>query len=240
LVIMTFNIKNAYSLFNWKKKIESAIALINDINPDVIGTQELTKKAKRYIEKKLIQYEVLGDSRKSFFISNEYNCILVKKKLLGNNYKSKTYALSNNINKLGTKFKSDLFPRICTTIHINYGNKKYLFINTHLDNALEINRIKQLKKINEIITLEKKGDESIIVTGDFNMTLRSDLRLFKEHNNLECTNGLGSTLISFPKRKQIDYIFVSDDIKFVDYKKITKKYNGIYASDHYPVVLEIK
>ena len=240
MVIMTFNIKNSYSLLNWKKKIDSAIALIKDINPDVIGTQELTKKAKKYIENNLVNYEVIGDARGSFFLSNEYNCILVKKKIVGNRYNTKTYALSNTINKLGTKFRSDLFPRICTTLHVKYNNKKYLFINTHLDNALEINRIKQLKKLNEIIELEKQSDELLVITGDFNMTLRSDLRLFKEHNNLNCTDKLDSTLISFPKRKQIDYIFTSKDIRYVDYKKITDKYNGMHASDHYPVVLEIK
>ena len=240
MIIMTFNIKNSYSLFKWKKKIDSAIALIKDINPDIIGTQELTKKAKKYIENNLSDYLIVGEPRGSRFISNEYNAILIKKELLKHKYVSKTYALSKTPDKLGTKFKSDLFPRICTILHIEYNNKKYLVINTHLDNSLEINRIKQLKKLNEIITLEKQSDELLVITGDFNMTLRSDLRLFKEYNKLNCTKDLDSTLIDFPKRKQIDYIFTSNDIKYVDYKKVTKKYNGIYASDHYPVILEIR
>ena len=237
--IMTFNIKNSYSLFNWKKKIDSAISLINNEDPDIIGTQELTKKAKKHIGRILTNYIIVGKPRGSFLFSNEYNCVLLKKELF-KEYSTKTYSLSNNIDKLGTKFKSAVFPRICTVLHLTYKSKKYLIINTHLDNALEINRIKQLNKLNEIIDIEKQEDELLIIMGDFNMTLRSDLRLFKERNNLNCTNNLDSTLIDFPKRKQIDYIFTSKDIKFVNYYKIVKKYNDTYASDHYPVVLITK
>ena len=53
--IMTFNLRNdgIFIFSNWKKRIEGFIELIKKEKPDIIGTQEMTYKAKKLLQKLL-------------------------------------------------------------------------------------------------------------------------------------------------------------------------------------------
>ena len=244
MLIATFNMKNSYSPSpskSWIKRADSAVELINKRGLDVIGTQELTARTKKYLESKLEDYIFVGESRGSASISDEYNSILLKKEyfeLLG----TETYALSNNIYKKGSKFLLDAFPRICTVTHVTYEGYKYLIINTHLDNVFSYNRKLQLEVLSEVISLEKNVDEDIIVMGDFNMHLTGDLEKFAKKNKLvdAVPRELGSSFREFDRKEPIDHIFVSKpsfDVVSSEYD--TNKYNGINPSDHYPTIVDI-
>ena len=93
--------------------------LIQKRKLDVIGTQELTPRTKDYLEKRLEDYIFVGESRGSASISDEYNSILLKKEVF-DLLDTKTYSLSNDINKKGGRFLLDFFPRICTVAHTLY------------------------------------------------------------------------------------------------------------------------
>ncbi len=244
MIVATFNMKNSYSPApskNWIKRADASVELIKDNMLDVIGMQELTPRTKNYLEEKLHEFYFIGDLRGSLGITDEYNSILLKKGMFGL-IDYNTYSLSNNIYKKGSKFPLDFFPRICTLVHvINEGNK-HLIINTHLDNLFNHNRKLQLEVLNEIIKLEKQNDEDIVVMGDFNMRLTGALEMFRKENKLTSleTKTLGGSFRNFNKREPIDYVLVSKNIEILESELITNKYNDIYPSDHYPVMVNIK
>lgn len=237
--VMTFNLKNPGISRKAEKRILSSVELINDKKPDIVGTQELTVKNKNTLDKYLNDYFIAGDSRNSIGITDEYNAILLRKdtiELLG----QETYSLSNNIYKRGGKFLLDAFPRICTAIHIIYNNKQYLIVNTHLDNALLINRRSQLDILSFIIELERKNNEELIITGDFNMKVTGPLSTFCNNLNLQDAAGekIGSSYNGL--KLYLDHIFYSDGLTYSDSELIKEKYNGIKPSDHYPILTNIK
>lgn len=237
--VMTFNLKNSGISRNAEKKILSSVELINDKKPDVVGTQELTVKNKNILEEYLKNYFIIGDSRNSIGITDEHNSILLRKdtiKLLS----YETYSLSNNIYKKGSKFPFDAFPRICTVSHIIYDNKQYLIVNTHLDNALLINRKLQLDMLSFIIKLERKDNEELIIVGDFNMKVTGPLSNFCNEFNLQDAAGekIGSSYNGL--KLYLDHIFYSNGLIYSDSELIKEKYNGIKPSDHYPILTNIK
>lgn len=243
MLVATFNMKNSYSPApskNWIKRADAAAELIRERGLDVIGTQELTPRTKKYLEEKLEEYIFVGELRGSASISDEYNTILLKRESI-NLLDTETYSLSNNIYKKGGKFLLDAFPRICTICHVIYENHPYLIINTHLDNVFNLNRKLQLEVINEIIKLEQKPGEDLITMGDFNMYLTGNLEKFRKENKLvdAVPKDIGSSFREFNKKEPIDHIFVPEDSVIEKTELDTQKYNGVYPSDHYPIITEV-
>lgn len=245
MLIATFNMKNSYSPApskNWIKRADSAVELIRKRKLDIVGTQELTPRTKKYLESKLEEYIFVGESRGSASISDEYNSILLKRETL-ELLNTETYSLSNNIYKKGGKFLLDSFPRICTIAHIVHEGYKYLIVNTHLDNVFSYNRKLQLEVLSEIIKLEKTSGEEVIVMGDFNMHLTGDLKVFEKQNKLidAVPKSLGSSYRDIDRKEPIDHIFVPESkIEVINTAYDTNKYNGINPSDHYPTISEVR
>ncbi len=244
MIVATFNMKNSYSPAsskNWIKRTAATIELIRNKKLDVIGTQELTPRTKEYLEEKLNEFYFIGDARGSAGISDEYNSILLRKEMF-ELVNSNTYSLSNNIYKKGGRFPLDFFPRICTIVHVINNKDKYLIINTHLDNLFNYNRKLQLEVLSEIIDLEKQDDEDVIVMGDFNMKLTGVLERFRKENKLASTKPInfGSSYRNIDRKEPIDYVFLSSNLETEESSLITDKYNGIFPSDHYPVMVKIK
>lgn len=242
--IATFNLlNNSFERHDkWSNRMESAVSLIKDQNLDLIGTQELSTRSRDYLENKLDDYYIVGGTRDSYGISDEYNSILIKKQKFKLQNQGKTYALSHTPNKKGSKLPLDLFPRIATTIHLSQNNIKYLVVNTHLDHLLGHNRKVQLKILSKIILKEKLPKEKLIVMGDFNTKTNKHIQQFMEENGLQeaCLSTAKSSYRLLPMKKPIDHIFLSNDIETLDTTLIKNKYNGIYPSDHYPLKVLIK
>ncbi len=173
--VMTFNVKHKYLedfLCLFKKRFFNVVEFIKEENPDILGMQEITKNGKKYLEKQLSEYHIIGESRHSFFLSNEYNPILIKKKY--NIASTITYSLSENKNKLGFKTKYDGFPRICVIAHIKDKKNKYCIINTHIDNSCSNNKKRLLEILERIIKEEINKDEYLIIMGDFHMSMKNN------------------------------------------------------------------
>ena len=235
--IITFNFKNTRDIIInkvLKNRIAKVVEIYNKNLPDVIGMQEITNKELRIFKKELINYNIIGESRHSFGLSDEYNPLFLNKNI--KIIKNKTYSLSENIEKLGQKLLNAKYPRICTTAHIIYNNERYLIINTHLDHQYDEIREKELDILTKIIKSELNKNENLIVFGDFNMNRCEMIDKFSENNNLYITNNLGNTY----KNKAIDYIFVSKSLKVNKAIKLEKEYDDVIISDHNPVLVEIK
>ena len=233
--VMSFNLKDSIFdnlTFRWLYRYRKILKYILSVNPDIIGTQELTHSGRRYLMKRLTNYNIYGDSRKSNIFNDEYNSIIIKR-----SYKVKkfsTYSLSDDKNRLGTRGEFDNFPRICVVVHCEKNGTKYLIVNTHIDNSNDrSNRRRLLTIVNNIIKEEKDRDELLIVTGDFNMTLNKNIEKFVIDNKLinVFEDYKKSTFPSRPEMRMIDYIMVDKKLK-------VKKYivGDCNMSDHLPIM----
>lgn len=235
--IMTFNLKDdGLNIFsNWKKRLEGFATLIETEKPDIIGTQEMTYKAKKLLKKilesKNLKYTFYGKSRsRNNLIFDEYNCILVSEKIPI--ISSHTYSLSDTPLIPKTKFINDKFPRIITYVE----TKDFYIYNTHLSNKVNENKLLQLKCITNLL----KKDKPIIITGDFNLGA-TKLKNFCENNDLiDTTKNIGKTFTTKKQIYHLDHILVNKKIKYENPTKHNFKYKKIYISDHFPVSVDIK
>lgn len=240
--IMSFNIRHSIIqdiLGLWRIRYKRALKFILSENPDVLGLQELTLKGKKYLQKKMIDYNVVGDKRYSFFLTNEYNCIFIKKKyqIISN----KTFSLSNNINRLGTKSKHDNFPRICVVLHIKCGKKKIMIVNTHIDNSDTANKKRLLDIYSKIINDNLLREEYIVLLGDYNMTVNNaNLVKFSQNYIDPFKNYTQGTFPSRPEMPALDHIFLDKRIHYSNDKIHNNSNDSGYISDHYPISCEIK
>ena len=242
--VMSFNLRHIIKeeMFGlWKKRYDRIVDFIISENPDILGVQELTRKGKRYLKRNLREYKIVGKRRYSIIFTNEYNCVLVKKKFKIKGHK--TYSLSDKINILGRKSKADNFPRICTLVHIEIDSEKYLIANTHIDNSSKENKKRQLDIFNKIVKTHKKEDEHEIITGDFNMTLdNNNLVKYAENYVDPFKDYTTSTFPSDPDMKALDHIFLDNRLTYSNEVIYSHSNDDGFMSDHNPIscIVEIK
>ncbi len=235
--IMTFNLKHKIleDIFGlWKKRYREILKYLKKENPDILGVQELTRKGKHFLKKELKDYQIIGKRRHSIILTNEYNCLLIKKdyKIISHN----TYSLSNKITHLGTKTKNDKFPRICVVAHIEKDDIKYMIVNTHLDNSDKNNKKRLLKIYNKIVETHKNDDEYLILLGDYNMTIdNKNLKEFAVNYKDPFENNKKSSFTGFPNIKSIDHIFLDKRLNYKNEKIDVNSNDESYLSDHYPL-----
>jgi endonuclease/exonuclease/phosphatase family metal-dependent hydrolase len=112
------------------------------------------------------------------------------------------------------------------TLLINH--QRIHVMNTHLGLSSG-EREKQMEKIQEYIS---SIEEPFLFMGDLNTSVTEWSRYQMIDTGKACQQEHLSTLLGYNKR--IDYIFVSKDIKVLNYQVLPVK-----LSDHYPIIAEI-
>ncbi len=249
--IMTFNLKNdmifTRSHLRWKIRKNIVIQLIKQINPDIIGVQELTPEIKREFKTILSEYEFVGESRNHKdawmnehndigYLKDKYECL-----------SHHTVWLSHKPSIEGSRLWSSIFPRICTTALIKEkeSNQTVAVFNTHLDHLLATNREEEIKIV--LDQMKNRKDYPLVLMGDFNTNIQSAAlkKLVKSELNLVsvCTNqntmhhGSGK---SKTDKLPIDYIFINNRLEVLEAHVITTSFNGIFPSDHFPIICEVQ
>lgn len=253
--IMTFNLKNdmpfTRKYLKWNVRKELAITLLQSVSPDILGVQELTDEMLgSFVTFKQI-YTNVGKPRNKrpkktsertdiFYRRDKFICI-----------ETKTFWLSRTPENEGSKLLFSIFPRICTMVKLqNKENNEILNIyNTHLDHLMESTRKKECEILLDHINQNSKN-EHVIVMGDMNSTnMSASVKSLLENNriplqsiyqseNIFNTLHYGSGKLN-ENKKPIDYIFTTYNFEIKDSKIITQNFDGIYPSDHYPVVCEL-
>lgn len=240
--VMSFNLRHIIKeelVGLWKTRYKRIVDFIDSESPDIVGVQELTRKGKRYLKRNLRDYKIVGKKRYSIIFTNEYNCILIKRdfKIKGH----KTYSLSDKINILGRKSKSDNFPRICTLAHVEKENNKFLIANTHIDNSSADNKKRQLEIFDKIVKTHQKEDEYIIMTGDFNMTMNNkNLADYSKNFVAPFRNYTIGTFPSEPDWRALDHIFLDQRLEYFDEKIYSDSNDRGFMSDHNPISCMVK
>lgn len=255
--VMTFNIRYDEprdGVNAWPNRKQKVADVIRFHKADVVGVQEALLTQLRDLEKLLPGFAWVGVGRTDGKEGGEYSAILYRK----NRFRvvaSDTFWLSETPEKVGSKGWDAAYPRIVTWAKLKdrVSGKTFVHFNTHFDHVGEKARAESssliLKKAGEI-----RGKGPFVVTGDFNVRKDSgayntivtgtpnikvvDTRFASVNGHF----GGDSTFNGFKELepgRTIDYIFVRDGIKVLEHGTLSDRWDGLWASDHLPVIAEI-
>lgn len=266
LRIMSFNLRYDLTENQGLARVDAVAAEIHAYLPDVFGVQEDNAEWVTRLTAKLNGYTAFNgttdkmkdsDERDTlFYRSDKFRVIDSGSKWLSAtpNVPNTKYAESGTIRKMN----------YIVLERISDGTR-FCYVNTHLENGgvgtenyetRETARIKQINKLLELVegVKTKHGDLPVIVTGDFNITNISkvydtmlengywDSRMVADATTEQPTFNHGyadEDKVGAPA-SILDYCFVTVN-KFLvtDYRVPTEKYNGMFTSDHYPIVIDV-
>ena len=252
--INSFNIRyeNYYEISlnnSWTERKATVMNTIFKYLPDVIGFQELRLNQKLFVEKNLPLYQYIGRPRSPDFTDESNGILFNKQKFLLMD--SGTFWLTETPNKV-SKYESVYHYRICTWIKVySYKYKDVIyFFNTHLEDGhlfitflQEVNLLKRIKEIT-------KNEGNVFVFGDFNGNdnsvwihdvFKEGYKSFSDYfQDFRNTYHNFSGIYNNPKWK-VDHLFYQNfgnsNKHFVPlfYDVLTKKDNGKFPSDHFPL-----
>ncbi len=257
LRVMTFNIRfdNPGDGVNaWPNRKQKAADVIRFHKADIIGVQEALLSQLKDLETLVKDIAWCGVGRTDGKEAGEHSAILYRKsrfQLL----KTDTFWLSETPSVPGIKLLDAALPRIVTWAKFKDRStgRQFFAFNTHFDHVGQRARVASsaliLKKIAEIA-----GKSPYFLTGDFNVVSENEayktlvdgtpaVKLADARTaSINGHFGGDSTWNAFKELepgRTIDYIFVRPDIKVLEHGYLSDRWNGLWASDHLPVIAEI-
>jgi len=238
----------------WPNRKTKVADVIRFHKADIVGVQEALLSQLRDLEKLLPDFAWCGVGRTDGKEAGEYSAILYNKsrfQLLETN----TFWLSETPDRPGSMGWDAAYPRVVTWAKFKdrVSKKTFIHFNTHFDHRGE-----KAQKESAALILKKVGEIAgrfpFVLTGDLNVT--EDSEAYKTLKNGNSTTRLAdakyasahghfggdSTFNEFkelqPGRK-IDYIFVREGMLVTEHGALSDRWNGLWASDHIPVIAEI-
>jgi endonuclease/exonuclease/phosphatase family metal-dependent hydrolase len=212
LKIMTYNIQQGFDV-EGNKNLEGQLAVIRDIDPDILGLQESDTArvatgnvdTVRYFADNLDMYSYYGPTT----TTGTFGIALLSK-----------YPIQNP-----TTFFMYSIGEQTATIHaeISQSGKRYQIFVTHLGNG------GPMFQVEDILT-RTQGLENIVMMGDFNLKPATEqyaliTQTLADSWLLKWPDG--KEIPGFPKEERIDYIYVSPGINVLESEYIVSS-----TSDH--------
>lgn len=257
LAVMTFNIRylNDHDGANgWELRKSLVIETIRDINPDLLGTQEVKPQQLAYLTEQLgDDYFIVAGQPANATPTGEHQAIFARKSRFELIEKGQHW-LSETPDKPGSKGWDANLPRSFNYARLKdkqRDGKTVLYLNTHWDHIGEQARQNSGKLMAKWIAENAKGSE-VVLTGDFNAIADSPAyqNLFDEKTSgmklldayrvicAEAHNPEAGTFHGFTgkaKPGRIDWIVCTPALKAID-AGIDERHKGaLYASDHFSV-----
>jgi endonuclease/exonuclease/phosphatase family metal-dependent hydrolase len=254
--IVTFNIRcdckvDLNNNFEYRKPY--ILKKIESEKPDIICFQEVMSHVAWWLNDSLLEYVVVGCGRDEN-LGGEQMSIAYRKDqffLLALH----NFWHSDTPNIPGSHFpEQSIFPRLCTEAYLieRASNKIIRVVNTHLDHISVEARRKELEFVMQTISKVSMYKEHItILVGDLNAEPNTiEMKVMNSYPDFKClTNDVGFTFHNYFRKEketdddpsaQIDYIYARGDIVLKSVEKWTDEHEGVYLSDHYPVLVEIE
>lgn len=222
---------------------------LNQYQPDVIGFQEVRPPMRRWLEENLTDYTIIGTGRGADFL-NEANVIAYRTdKFL--TMSLDTFWLSDTPYVPGSMFTTDQSnnPRICTcaVLLVRDTTKRLRVYNTHLDHVGPVARVQGIEMVLARIAsdVQRYPDTPVVLMGDFNEEPGGIVTRAIEMESdglVEATRNIPGTFHGYHPENgsiKIDYIYTNacwDEEKTL---AMTDSRDGIFLSDHYPVMTQI-
>lgn len=246
--IMTFNLRydnETDGEHSWSFRQGSLLKMIQKHQADVIGTQETSDKIFAFLETHCPDYDLAGDGREANRLG-ERCTVMIRKE----NYqilKTETVWLNGKFDLAGDLDPEEGFARICTMVLIQdkATHVKTRIFNCHL--AYQSNTVIQRNGENLLNYIQRYQYTRIpfVLMGDFNSAIDHPiheplLSRFKEAY-LSLNQERPRTFHAYGDPKgivAIDFIY-TNTLTFHNVMTDTSKFDGLYPSDHYPVIAEL-
>ena len=255
--VMTFNIRYDEprdGVNAWPNRKTKVAGVIRFHKADLVGVQEALLTQLRDLETLLPDFAWCGVGRTDGKEAGEFSAIVYRRsrfQLLD----TKTFWLSEKPETPGSMGWDAAYPRIVTWAKFRdrVSKKTFFHFNTHFDHRGEKARIESasliLRRIGEIA-----GKSPFVLTGDLNV--REDSQAYKtlktgdsmthladaKYASVNGHFGGDSTFSAFKELQpgnKIDYIFVREGTKVSEHGALSDQWNGLWASDHLPVLAEV-
>lgn len=255
LRVMSYNIRcgsceAADDVNHWSRRKFLVAEIIKKAQVDLIGLQEAELFQMQDLAALLEDFDWVGLGRDDGQTKGEMNAVLVRRSLWAI-ASQKTLFLSETPERVSQGWDA-MYKRTATLVHLQHrpSGKALYFLNTHFDHQGLKARRESAKLISQ--TLGQLGsDTPAVLTGDFNdipgsppyQTLSESMRdaalssLNRPQGGDISFNGFGKELV--PGNK-IDYVFTDPRLEVHSHRLITDTYQGLYPSDHFPVVVELQ
>ncbi len=231
---------------SWFYRAELVLDTIKNNHPDIIGFQEVNKIHYDFMQENLVGFDNVIDYRDKAVISEGCAVFYRKDKFdlidKGSFWLSKTpYVMS--------KDWGSAHNRVANYVILQDKNngKQFVVFNTHLDHKSEEARINGIQVV--LDKIEEFGNIPSLLMGDLNddddsTTYQKAVENFDDVQAVaidtmdSCTyQGWGSEL----DRPRVDYMLVSKTgFSVLKYEVDTTTYDGVYASDHFPLIATLK
>jgi len=263
LEVMSYNIRRKGDdpqKFQWDNRKQLVFDLISSKKPAIIGFQEVTKEQFEDLKKALVGYKSFGEPRHKYAgplqwlvswhpdAKDEYNPIFYDPK--------KVTLVTSGTFGINPILSLHPLSRTCTwgEFENNQTTKYFNIYNTHLDNKWKKTRDQQMDMVISY-ALKKTFLQSAsahlsnptIIMGDMNTKIEGPIKeiLTKEgfqqgREIAALTKGPKETRTGWDDKelKEIDHI-LGKDIEVTEYE-VVKSPDGVYPSDHRPVIAKIK
>jgi endonuclease/exonuclease/phosphatase family metal-dependent hydrolase len=262
--VMTYNIRFANpgdGIHDWDHRRPLATSLIRFHQVDLLGVQEALRKQLDDLVADMPEYDWFGVCRTDGTTTpdpdGEFSAILYRKDRF-ERLDGGTFWLSETPYHPGSKGWDAALPRIVTWARFKDRRTGSIFyhFNTHFDHMGEIARAESAKlilmKINAIA-----GNTPVVLTGDFNCSetdtpyrfitdpdspfhLTDAMKVSELPHYGPTASFAGSFQISGLNDHRIDFIFIKGPVEVLRHGILTDNWNGNLASDHLPVIAEIR
>ena len=238
---------------SWNYRKDIVANFLKKQNIDICGTQESAYKQFPALKELLPEYAFFGKSSIGEHDGRVMNLVMYRKsrfKML----KAETLWLSETPEKV-SKILDSAEPRTFTYGHFfdNKTKREFFIFSTHFDHKGKLARPAQSKILMQLIEKIAK-DKPFILVGDFNSKENSevinyikakpyisDARTISKAKPID----MPSTFHAFKGhtskvyKNRIDYVWVSKPSEVLSYEVSNYSENGVYPSDHYPIVCNI-
>ncbi len=251
ITVMSYNV---YIKGSGEKSPESRTPLVAEnirkYNPDSFGLQEADEGWMERLPALMTEYAYIGIGRNSNKGGGEASPVFYKKDKF-DLLDSGTFWLSRTPDR-ASKGWDAMFKRVCTyaVLKDKETGFTYAHFNAHFDHLGVIARLESVAVVAEKIKEIAPGIP-VVFSGDLNDYEGADMYARVLESGLKDTKYLAENVSGgnvtyhgysdlVEKEAPIDFIFANSFATDVEnYAVISEKVNGIYASDHHPVVATI-
>lgn len=248
VTVMTFNLKvSGVGKMAPENRSDAVVALIRQVQPDSFGVQEASEFWMNTLQEALPEYSHIGVGRNSDF-SGEAGAVFY----LNTKYKAvagATFWLSSTPDTPSRGWDAWI-NRVCSYAVLEdlQTGFRYVHFNAHFDNTGYVSRLNAAAVVAE--QMKRYADYPAVFGGDLNDTEESEMVNRLESAGLRNTKYLaaeteygntyhGGNSMAWDD-KVLDYFFVNNHITAVQsYSIIKEKVDGVYPSDHYPLVVKM-
>lgn len=229
---------------SWFYRADLIIKNIENNKPSIIGFQEATKWQYAYLKDCLTDFDSVITYRDESTFSE--GCPIFYRTDMYDLVDKGSFWLSETPEVISKDWNSKCY-RICSYVILKEKSteKEFVVFNTHLDHVSDEARINGIGVVLDKIS--QFGSLPSMIMGDFNaeegsVTYENVTKDFLDAR-YQVDNAVDScTYQNFGKeldRNRIDYFMISKTgINVKSYKVVTDTFDGVYPSDHFPLLAE--